>query len=144
MIRKTIIKALALASAVAGLGVGMAGPAAAWTCNTVLVEKYELYLPGANNPSGVLNRYDTAFNCPGNTAEQRKSYTRSHLNGAWHKVTHSIYDMSDGRFLRSTTKSGYDTIQTTPLVNRTSGEYHYSGFLVTNIHGTRLSVQYAD
>lgn len=142
MKHRTIKASIAVIAAL-GSGIAAAPSAAAWSCPTTLIEKFELYQPGEGSAVGVLNRYDTAFVCAANPTEEKKSYTRSRMNGgAWHKVTHSIWDMTDGHFLRSTTKSGWDTIQTTALKNRTQTEYHYSGFYVENINGTRLSVQF--
>jgi hypothetical protein len=143
MIRKTIVKTLALAFAVSGLGVGMAGPAAAYDCAGTLVGDYELWdTDGHDRKVGWLKRYDLPFICTSDSSESKTSYTRSNLfDQSKHTIRHRIYDESSGAFLRGTTEGPYiGLLITDNLKNRTQGEYHISALTAWG-YERRLAIQ---
>jgi hypothetical protein len=143
MIRKTVARATALVFAVSGLGVGMAGPAAAYDCAGTLVGDYELWdTNGHDREVGWLKRYDLPFVCSADSSESKTSYTRSNLfDQSKHTIRHRIYDESSGAFLRGTTEGPYiGLLVTDNLKNRTEAEYHISALTAWG-YERRLMIQ---
>jgi hypothetical protein len=134
--RKTLAtKVAAVALAVAGFGVGMAGPAAAYNCSGSIVGSYEVWdtYPSPDKHVGSLTRFDLPFVCTSDSSESKTTFTVSHMfDLSYHTVRHFIYDESSGDYLRGGAWGKSDWMTTPNLKNRTQAEYHTSGLTVWN------------
>lgn len=136
-------KIIAATFALSGLGIGIAGPAAAYDCSSTLVGDYELWdTYGADREVGWLKRWDLPFVCSSDSSESKTSYTTSMLfDRSKHTIKHFIYHQETGEFLRGNTWGPKTDQLTTPnLKNRTEVYYHTSALTAWG-YERRLSIQ---
>lgn len=136
-------KITAATFALSGLGIGMAGPAAAYDCAGTLVGDYELWdTDGHDREVGWLKRYDLPFVCTSDSSESKTSYTKSNLfDQSKHTIRHRIYHAETGEYLRGTTEGPYiGLLVTDNIKNRTEANYHISALTAWG-YERRLMIQ---